>query len=67
MECKKIEDMMQLYVEDLCSEESKLWIEAHVKECPECKKKLECLQQEKKLEYEQDAKQEHPKVADYTI
>ena len=49
---------MQLYVEDLCSEESKLWIEAHVKECPECKKKLECLQQEKKLEYEQDAKQE---------
>lgn len=48
---------MQLYVEDLCSEESKLWIESHVKECPECKKKLERLQQEKKLEYEQDEKQ----------
>ena len=43
MECKKIEDMMQLYVEDLCSEESKLWIESHVKECSECKKKLERL------------------------
>lgn len=57
MECKKIEDMMQLYVEDLCSEESRLWIESHVKECPECKKKLERLQQEKVLEYEQDEKQ----------
>ena len=57
MECKKIEDMMQLYVEDLCSEESKLWIESHVKECSECKKKLERLQQEKKLECKQDEKQ----------
>lgn len=48
---------MQLYVEDLCSEESKQWIESHVKECPECKKKLERLQQEKELEYRQDKKQ----------
>lgn len=54
MECKKIEDMMQLYVEDLCSKESEMWINEHVKTCPSCKKKLEHLQQEKRLEMQQE-------------
>ena len=67
MECKKIEDMMQLYVEDLCSEESRLWIESHVKECSECRKKLERLQQEKVLEYEQDEKQKEKDLVDEEI
>ena len=64
MECKKIEDMMQLYVEDLCCAESKQWIEEHVKECPACKEKLIRFRQEKEQEFQQDTKRKEEKAID---
>jgi hypothetical protein len=39
--CRIIEDLLPLYVDDVCSEESKKLIESHVSTCEECHKKLE--------------------------
>ena len=40
MDCKIIEDLIMLYAEDLCSEDSKKMVEEHLKTCESCKKKL---------------------------
>ncbi|MCR4801991.1 MAG: zf-HC2 domain-containing protein [Lachnospiraceae bacterium] len=52
MECGKIRDMMHLYVDELCSEESRKWVEGHIASCPECKAKLEELKKERERENE---------------
>lgn len=41
MECEKIRDMIQLYVEGLCGEASAKWIENHVENCEDCKAYLQ--------------------------
>ncbi len=41
--CTLIKDLFPLYIEDLCSEESKVMIKQHVSECVNCKKELELL------------------------
>ena len=41
MECEKIRDMIQLYVEGLCGEASAKWIESHIENCEECKAYLQ--------------------------
>lgn len=58
MDCKIIEDLITLYAEDLCSEDSKKMVEEHLKTCENCQKKLadykkdlaEELYQDKKIE-----------------
>ena len=58
MDCKIIEDLITLYAEDLCSEDSKKMVEEHLKTCESCQKKLadykkdlaEELYQDKKIE-----------------
>ncbi len=44
MNCQIAQDLITLYVEDLCSEESRAGLEKHLKSCPECTKKLERFQ-----------------------
>lgn len=39
--CRIIEDMLPLYVDGVCSEESKNAVESHISTCEECCKKLE--------------------------
>lgn len=39
--CRIIEDLLPLYVDGVCSEESKKSIELHISTCEECHKKLE--------------------------
>jgi len=39
--CRIIEDLLPLYVDGVCSEESKKSIESHISTCEECHKKLE--------------------------
>ena len=39
--CRIIEDLLPLYVDGVCSEESKKYIESHISTCEECHKKLE--------------------------
>ena len=42
-ECKVIEDLLPLYKDGICSEESKKAVEEHLNECPECRKMLDEL------------------------
>ena len=35
--CRITEDLLPLYVEGVCSEDSKEYVEAHLKECPACR------------------------------
>ena len=37
MNCRIIEDVITLYAEDLCSEDSKKMVEEHIKTCESCR------------------------------
>lgn len=50
MKCEIANDLLTLYVEDLCSPEARKEVEAHLGECPECSKKLEHYRKEIKNE-----------------
>ena len=56
-ECDIIKDLLPSYVDEICSEASKEWIEEHLKECEECRKTVSMLRDTeisaKKLEQEQ--------------
>lgn len=41
--CNIVYDLLPLYVDNACSEESKNMVEQHLKACPECKKKHEAM------------------------
>ena len=36
-ECDIIKDLLPSYVDNICSEASKEWVEAHLAECEECR------------------------------
>ena len=38
MKCEIIRDLIPLYLDDVCSEESKKLVEDHLSECKECRK-----------------------------
>lgn len=44
MSCNVINDLLPLYQDGLCSNESKQMIEEHIKSCEECKKSLERME-----------------------
>ena len=39
-ECDIIKDLLPSYVDEICSEASKEWIEEHLKECAQCRRVL---------------------------
>ena len=41
--CNIIKDLLPLYIEDICSEDSKKLVEEHLKECSSCKETYELL------------------------
>ncbi|SHM88525.1 zf-HC2 domain-containing protein [Ruminococcus flavefaciens] len=41
--CDMIKDLLPLYADDICSEESRKAVEEHIKSCPDCKVELEKL------------------------
>jgi len=43
LECDVIRDLLPSYVDEICSETSKRYVEEHVEDCPECEKLLEQL------------------------
>lgn len=45
-ECFIAEDLLSLYVEDLLSDETKLWLENHIENCSTCKELLELLKKD---------------------
>lgn len=46
MKCEIIRDLIPLYLDDVCSEESKKLVEDHLSECKECRKYMKELQME---------------------
>ena len=41
--CDVTKDLLPVYLDDVCSQESKSLVEEHLRECTECKKFLEQL------------------------
>lgn len=41
--CKIIEDLLPLYADEICSDDSRTIIEHHIAECNECREKLEVM------------------------
>jgi predicted anti-sigma-YlaC factor YlaD len=61
--CKVIEDLLPLYIDEVCSDESKRLVEEHLKECDECSAKLNAQEAEitvGKEEIEQNLKAKDP-------
>jgi hypothetical protein len=46
VKCPVIEDLLPLYIDEVCSEESKIIIEEHIKECKLCGEKLRAQKKE---------------------
>jgi predicted nucleic acid-binding Zn ribbon protein len=45
--CKVIQDLLPLYQDDICSEESKIIVKEHLAECVDCTKMADCLKNSK--------------------
>ncbi len=43
MDCKIVEDLLPLYVDNCCSEETRQAVQAHLAGCPDCRKVLEAM------------------------
>ncbi len=56
-ECDIIRDLLPSYVEELCSEASKEWVEAHMADCEECRTRAELLKSTEISAKELDIKQ----------
>lgn len=50
MKCEIIRDLMSLYLDDVCSGETKQVVEEHLDECEECRKYIKQMQTELKIE-----------------
>jgi hypothetical protein len=53
--CNVIRDILPLYVENIISDDTKAFVEAHLKDCPECKKELEDMRTPSELPTDVDA------------
>ena len=47
LSCAVIADLLPLYAEELAGEESRALVEEHLRDCPDCRKKLDALRQPK--------------------
>ena len=45
-DCAIVKDLLPLYIEDMVSEETKLFINEHLKECEDCRNELDILKSE---------------------
>lgn len=60
--CEVIRDLLPLYADDVCSESSRLLIEHHLQECPECAAELEKIRSD---EIEENLREEKDRVIEY--
>ena len=61
--CPMIQDLLPLYVDQICSQESRRAVEEHVENCPLCRARLEELRREDPLPPpEQDREQSKARV-----
>ncbi|MDE5864652.1 MAG: zf-HC2 domain-containing protein [Lachnospiraceae bacterium] len=52
--CGMVSDLLPLYVDGVCSKESRAVVEEHIKECDECKREYEILKEETTIPAELD-------------
>ena len=45
MKCEIIQDLIPTYCEGVCSEETKILVEAHIQECAACRQEIEAYQE----------------------
>ena len=50
--CDMIKDLLPLYADDVCSEESRKAVEEHINSCPDCKAELELSQTQPSYKYQ---------------
>ena len=50
MKCEIIRDLMPLYLDDICSAETKKTVEEHLADCEECRKYMKQMQTELEVE-----------------
>ena len=53
--CDMIKDLLPLYADDVCSEESRKAVEEHINSCPDCKAELEKLRKNVTVSPQKDA------------
>lgn len=64
--CAMIQDLLPLYLDGVCSEESKKAIEKHLSECPACKAFYTAMREADEMEIDPpDADHEHQKAASF--
>lgn len=61
--CKIAEDLLPLYLDNSCSEDSQAALEEHLKDCPSCRMKLNRMQSD--ITDEIHPEQSAPKLANY--
>ena len=44
--CDVVKDLIPLYIDDICSQESKQIVEEHIKECDSCKALYESMKED---------------------
>jgi len=54
MECNIVRDLLPLYMDDLCSDETAKLLEEHLKECVNCRQMLESLKKELDLNVQKE-------------
>jgi hypothetical protein len=62
IKCAVIEDLLPLYIDEVCSEESKILVEEHLKECGLCTAKF--IAQKKEIVLDNNAIKENMKAAE---
>ena len=55
-DCKIIQDLLPNYIDNLTTQETNNFIEEHLKECEECKKKYENMKNDLKVEENKNQK-----------
>lgn len=55
--CDMIEDLLPLYYDGVCSNQSKKTVEEHLEECDNCKKTLDRMEQHKIDDHFQEEKE----------
>lgn len=60
--CNVIEDLLPLYADEICSDDSRTIVEHHVAECNECREKLEAMKTKLVSDSDEKAEIEHSRV-----
>ena len=67
MKCEVIRDLLPLYIDGVCSDESKELIEEHIKECEKCQSYLSSLKESSNIENEYYDKESEERKKNFIV